>query len=116
MTMSTPEEHVRDSKYREDKRHDQDQKKHQEDRDEHRDERDSKHDKQKKSEKDKKKDDDKKTNEDQCPKDWEYVSKAKKGQQTIEACRMPQSYHLGTGFDHACVDCHYSYGRWLDQC
>ena len=29
---------------------------------------------------------------------------------------MPESYHLGTGFDHACHNCHYSYGRWLERC
>ncbi len=29
---------------------------------------------------------------------------------------MPNSYHLESGFDTACHDCHYSYGRWLDKC
>ena len=29
---------------------------------------------------------------------------------------MPMSYDLGSGFDHHCIDCHYSYGRWMDKC
>ena len=29
---------------------------------------------------------------------------------------MPMSYDLGSGFDHHCVDCHYSFGRWTDKC
>lgn len=55
--------------------------------------------------------------EDQCPEGFFY--EFKKVQSTggkVEVCRMPLSYDLGTGFDHQCHDCHYSYGRWLEKC
>ena len=29
---------------------------------------------------------------------------------------MPMSYDLGTGVEHACMHCHYSFGRWVEQC
>ena len=53
--------------------------------------------------------------EDQCPKRFTYEVTGKAGEQ-MEACRLPQSYELASGFDHECHDCHYSYGRWLDRC
>ena len=61
----------------------------------------------------------KKRPEDMCPEGFFYEAKKKAayGQRDlISVCRMPLSYDLGTGFDHACHDCHYSYGRWLDSC
>lgn len=62
--------------------------------------------------------DDKKKPQDECPKNFVYETKQRQDQAPwkIEACRMPMSYDLGSGFEHHCVDCHYSYGRWLDKC
>lgn len=58
------------------------------------------------------------TPEVECPKGFTYETKERKDSAPwkIEACRMPMSYDLGSGFEHHCTDCHYSYGRWLDKC
>ena len=54
----------------------------------------------------------------QCPEGFIYEAKDTQDQAPfkLEACRMPMSYDLGSGYDHECFDCHYSYGRWLDRC
>ena len=53
----------------------------------------------------------------QCPPGFKYEEKNQPhGSGRMAACRLPMSYDLGSGVEHHCVDCHYSYGRWLEPC